>query len=100
MSEPSMRNTTKGDDMYARTSSTAVCAQCKHLLVPTGAQRHWYYWLCTARKWEPAYNPVTGQNNKYPPYHYAKDINSGDCPAYEPGPNELKPKATQDGEIL
>ncbi len=86
--------------MYNRETSSTVCAKCANLIVPPGARQHWYYWCCNARQWEPVYNPVTGQHDRHPPHRYCKDINSGDCPAYEPGPNNLNPKATADGEII
>ena len=86
--------------MYDRNLSTTICAKCANLIIPDGARNRFYFWQCHAKKWPPVYNPVTGQHDRHPPYHLCVDLNAGDCPLYEPGPNELKPKATPEGEIL
>jgi hypothetical protein len=86
--------------MYDRSASGTVCAACANLIVPDGAAKRFYHWLCAARKWDAVWNPVTGQSDLYPPYHYCCNVNAGDCPHYAPGPNSLKPRATQDGEIV
>ena len=85
--------------MYDRTTSTTVSAACRHLVLPFKSAPHWR-WLCGAAKLEPVYNALTGHSDKFPPYAWCKNINGGDCPRYEPGPNELKPRATPEGEIL
>jgi hypothetical protein len=86
--------------MYDRNASRTICAQCSNLIVPAGSRSHWYHWLCVAKQWPPEFNPVTGQHDKHPPHRYCRDLNGGDCPQFEPGPNDINRRATPEGEII
>lgn len=85
--------------MYERATSTTICVNCTHLVVPPGSKGHWYYWQCIAKPRPLEYNPVTGLTDKVPPRCYCKDVNGGDCPFYKAGPNEINPRADADGVV-
>lgn len=73
-----------------------ICATCINVLVPEGSKARWWAWTCLAHRWEPIFNPVTGDNNTYPPHRYCKTINDGNCDDYQIAPNILKQQKAQE----
>lgn len=84
--------------MYDRSTDATLCVRCANLIVPDGARQRWWLWLCYANKIEPQFNALTGKMDLLEPYKRCKGLNGGDCVNYQPGPTDIYPKATNNGE--
>lgn len=67
-----------------------VCAECRHMWMPD-KRAPWYYWACRQVPAPSKMNHVTGIMGA--PWHLCREVNGGECPMFEAGPNRLRPDA-------
>lgn len=65
------------------TNEFTFCNECQHAYLPDGDRTPGWAWLCMQAKAPEKWNFVTGRRE--PPYRKCRDMNTGDCPMFEPG---------------